>query len=142
MRKIKFRAWDKVDKKVREVMSLDFYNTRQSEATLASDSDVYLRYFEQVELMQYTGLKDKNGKEIYEGDIVKTVYKTGCVEYCEKQARYNIYLKSKDRLNEMNFMKNMADECEVIGNIYETREIAISDLTKTEPAPWFLRRLA
>ena len=73
--------------------------------------------------MLFRSLKDKNGKEIYEGDIVKTVYKTGCVEYCEKQARYNIYLKSKYRLNEMNFMKNMADECEVIGNIYENPEL-------------------
>ena len=71
MMELKFRAWDKVDKKIRKVMSLDFYNTRQSEVTLASDGDIYLRYFEQIELMQYTGLKDKNGKD--GSDFVKVL---------------------------------------------------------------------
>ena len=123
MREIKFRAWDKVDKKVRKVMSLDFYNTRQWEVTLANDGDVYLRYFEQIELMQYTGLKDKNGKEIYEGDVLfhplqgrrKVFY-----PYSENVASYGL------RNIDNGFGSTLQDShavWEVIGNIYENPEL-------------------
>jgi len=118
-RQLKFRAWDKVNKKVRKVMSLDFYNTRQSEVTLASDGDVYFRYLEQVELMQYTGLKDKNGNEIYEGDILKTRiggYEQASPYVVEDMRKLYFELKRDDSYYRI-------QKTEILGNIYENPEL-------------------
>jgi uncharacterized phage protein (TIGR01671 family) len=70
MREIKFRAWDKKNK----VMIYDFsYYCKLGEnyAIYDFDTDVDECISDDVELMQFTGLKDKNGKEIYEGDIMR-----------------------------------------------------------------------
>ena len=138
MKELKFRAWDKVDKKVRKVMSLDFYNTRQWEVTLVSDGDVYLRYFEQIELMQSTGLKDKNGVEIFEGDILcilqmgvisngfEAHYENKRVLFDEGSFCIENYAKSENFDMENHYeirLYHKPDELEVIGNIYENPEL-------------------
>lgn len=85
------------------------------------------------ELMQYTGLKDKNGVEIYEGDIIKAKhddgrYDTGEVVYGSKGA-FCLYLPEvatgikKPLLNYIHGIMLAEHDFEVIGNIYENPEL-------------------
>ena len=71
-REIKFRVWDVGNKEMLEVQELNFESTFYG-GRIAIRPDQYNDYFdtEDMILMQYTGLKDKNGKEIYEGDIIR-----------------------------------------------------------------------
>lgn len=68
MREIKFRAWQKDKKMMCEVKNIHFVS---EQASLKEKENVTnTRPFKDIELMQFTGLYDKNGKEIYEGDIL------------------------------------------------------------------------
>lgn len=114
-RKIKFRAWDKKLKMMFPTEQIEFYGWGQINI-IDEEGDSEAR---DVELMQYTGLKDKNGVEIYEGGIVKwgsVPYESGRVEYvnaCFKVVGVNL----EDR------MLQEDDLVEVIGNIYENKDL-------------------
>lgn len=135
MREIKFRAWDKKTKKMRTVESIGFgelsyYNEGYPVVNMMgrdciNDKDIIIhRDSYQYELMQYAGLKDKNGKEIYEGDIllynnyIKTVisYKNGA--FVRSYENSNIYL-----LYDSFITDGRLDDYEVIGNIYEDKHL-------------------
>ena len=120
MREIKSRAWDKKNKEMYNnvCFDADYYAPRQLKSP-EIDSLHFIKY-DDCELMQYTGLKDKNGKEIYEGDILKYWYdrdKTGDsrVEFTEI-----VEFEEMAEYNGWSFHKNLNPE--VIGNIYENKE--------------------
>lgn len=115
MRDIRFRAWDKLDKKFVK------YTIMTVEGLLGVSRP------ENYELMQYTGLKDKNGKEIYEGDILLV----DGHRYCEVIWHKHIagfdtrYIKGASNRILFEALENNQIEtrCEVIGNIYENPEL-------------------
>lgn len=134
MREIKFRAW--FDGHMYEVAKLDFWgDPEQATCDLAGPGEngegeeLFDMYVGEVELMQYTGLKDKNGKEIYEGDIVAfedsdggyeypdLVVNTGIVEY----GGLGFYFTNRVAVEMADFYikDGRFDDVEVIGNIYE-----------------------
>lgn len=116
----KFRAWLKEEKRMTDVREMTFM---YDEVYLISDVTGFYAY-EEFKLMQSTGLKDKNSKEIFEGDIVK--YKLGGDVFTDIVAYNNwracFYLKDDtgDALCSFDYLldKVRMDEVEVIGNQY------------------------
>lgn len=116
MREIKFRAWDKSCDKM---YCSDAYDRLKD--FFRHYEFIKSKYPDLVELMQYTGLKDKNGVEIYEGDIVE-IEMTRSFVVCWNTAagfRFNSYMPNGliDNLWEASKIG------EVIGNVYENSEL-------------------
>ena len=142
MREIKFRAWDKkIGRWVKnDNAEFDYWLIWPKGGIELIDCDdgqkngfhehcvSYIK--DRFILSQYTGLKDKNGKEIYEGDILD---RCGVVKHADRvqfisgmfvvHSEYNIagYVVNTISLND--YINNLIDGCEVIGNIYESKDL-------------------
>jgi len=121
MRDIKFRAWDKPNKRMLwsgihdKCWYATAYNDEGGSHCVGGKKQDDAHWFD---LMQYTGLKDKNGKEIYEGDI----YSYKFTEDKRFKPEIDVFNSIKDLYyNEL--IKYRVEEGEIIGNIYENPEL-------------------
>ena len=121
MREIKFRAWDIQTESMRDVLVIDWVNE-----LIDLSSGIIERRPHEVILMQYTGLKDKNGVEICEWDIVETVYNgevfAGVVVYDLSEVDFKVTDGKEKYGRNFQYLAGN-DENEVIGNIYENPEL-------------------
>ncbi|MBC2037914.1 hypothetical protein HCB14_00500 [Listeria marthii] len=123
MREIEFRAWDK------EVKEMD-YNPSVIEIWQNKPINEQFRLESEEKLvwMQYTGLKDKNGKKIFEGDIVRNINGEYSYIGIVNKDRYTFYIKGvapKDNYDFADVSDTVTGKSSliVIGNIHENPEL-------------------
>ena len=130
-REIKFRAWDNYNNKFFEPI-YEAYNNKLEELNIGMSGDLSIRdmtnspkheslFPSRFILMQFTGLHDKNGKEIYEGDILR-------VDYLFEYITSEVYFTDsawciKGKKTDDWISKWLPEELEVIGNIYENKDL-------------------
>jgi hypothetical protein len=129
MREIKFRAWIHEVKQMVDVWSVDF----NIETIMWGDDkeETWHNYFsgmkKDCELMQFTGLLDRNGKEVYEGDLVRS-------DWYEDKGRINcapvVFVSGRFTCRGLKAYLYEMPDLEVIGNVYENPE-----LLTPEPTP-------
>jgi uncharacterized phage protein (TIGR01671 family) len=130
MREIKFRAWDKTTK----IMIKNYVES-------AANGELYVAQFQgspdkplpflDLELMQYTGLKDKSGKEIYEGDIVKWGHareysREKPIRIAEVKIDPDIQFHAQVgifKFGSFAYADTTEKDLEIIGNIYQNPEL-------------------
>ena len=133
MREIKFRGWNKNENimvDLQKITPLALDDTMNTQMAMQGWGGLFLPFQKDIILMQYAGLKDKNGKEIYEGDIVnrngwiaEVVFKQR-YSWFELEYRKFPHLPHSTTTNEW-YSTTKKDEIdfEVIGNIYENPEL-------------------
>lgn len=122
MREIKFRAWDN---EIREFLSGDYEPISVGDSKVVTGGDwqgVY--YTDKYTIEQYTGLKDKNGKEIYEGDILQDESNdTAVVIWREHHAEWGIKWMHMGIEDSLSHRMEWGHLNEIIGNIHENTEL-------------------
>lgn len=157
-REIKFRVWDRALNKMitKENVKglLDTVNTGDCDTDYTYSRDewypaydilIIFDYFEEIqyryiedtstkrfELMQYTGLHDKNGKEIYEGDIVRIIVNNNIEKICKVEFKNGIFGVMFSKNKKLTAFPHFCNTTfEVIGNVFENGDI-LNDSKNTE----------
>ena len=111
MREIKFRAWNGKKMYIFSLFKYMSSTVEYQEKLCPSKND--------VNMMQFTGLTDKNGKEIYEDDILLSISHTGVVNYIEEEGAFF----ARDIETGVNFRLAHNRTLEIIGNIHSNPEL-------------------
>lgn len=121
-REIKFRAWDKEKKEMREVTGINWYaGYIRVDRERLEDLPI-----EDTSIMQYVGLKDKNGKEIYESDLVNVEFNDGS----KYEDPLEVYFEKGAFMVGMGYLHDIKS-IEVIGNIYKNPNLLNKENEKT-----------
>lgn len=130
--RFKFRIWDKKLKKIAKWGDNPYHNMEIMNYICVENPVTDWKHEDYI-LMQCTGLKDKNGKLIYEGDILGGIY-NGYIEYCDECKCFQLKVKDYGCLaceGDLHWYELVEaeeqNELEVIGNIYENKELLESE---------------
>jgi hypothetical protein len=122
MREIKFRAWHKEKKAFIAGFNMvnfhSYFNAGLEPSIHRYDREWKLS---EIELLQYTGLKDKNGKEIYEGDIFGTEALRAVVERKEDGAYVLRFFDA--RIKTISILDHKISKSTIVGNIYQHSDL-------------------
>lgn len=131
-REIKFRIWDKTSNRMLyqddfERVELDTKNKMVSLVRSETIESSYVLDYEdgiEAEIMQYTGLKDKNGKKVYEDDIIQYSHKAVGMILRKVRMKYGMWgIEGIVKGTQIPFANILESEYEVIGNIHENPEL-------------------
>ena len=124
---LRFRAWLKKEK---EMIDVDEIHWDRGKFEFIGDGITFQRLANEVELMQSTGLKDKNGKEIFEGDIIKVTNENSWLEVVSYEKEKSMFVIEEINRNFKVPSSPLYDlfnttifESEIVGNIYENPEL-------------------
>ena len=124
MKEFKMKAWLKKENKMVSIIGIDLnyqYIRYTDDGNLFKD-DYKIAEFKDIELLQFTGAKDKAGQEVYEADVIKfndgidDIY--GLISYDDE---YAVYCVSYENVTE--HLSNMAGDFEIVGNIFENPDL-------------------
>ncbi|WP_338997984.1 YopX family protein [Fusobacterium animalis] len=124
MKEFKMKAWLKKENKMVSIIGIDLnyqYIRYTDDGNLFKD-DYKIAEFKDIELLQFTGVKDKAGQEVYEADVIKfndgidDIY--GLISYDDEDA---VYCVSYENVTE--HLSNMAGDFEIVGNIFENPDL-------------------
>lgn len=122
---LRFRAWNKATKEMYEVddiMSIDFGKSEIGVKTLFFERTNYYK-FDDIVLMQSTGMRDKNDREIFEGDIIDSTdgFLTGVIEF---RVSLGMFVSDLVEYNNFERLCNVASSRKIIGNTWEHPKLA------------------
>lgn len=126
--RFKFRVYDYDDNKMHDVIEIMYRKDNTVVEWLNSKDKKRSAFIGEVPTVQCTGLKDKNGKLIYQGDILGDMYEGLYIHYCEHCHQFQLYSQGYGCMacnGDIHWIEVVEDnkKLEVIGNIYENKEL-------------------